>query len=233
MGLSELREGAQQYSDLTETDAVELLAEMVETYAEHLDGIPADMAKVVLALKARHEATRVARVRVGEYLRQQQIVQDKYEHDLQKYNEDKAEGRKIYSTPKAPADVLGEVRSDEYAGTARLRVSDLRQVVPVHVWDSKATFEATQAERLAHWQQQNLSEKQAALLPCIAEGHITSHGSGAYRGKSWGWRDEVSCTCARIDGRTVNALIKKGVVGFRSGIGYNSLNTLMLKAPSK
>lgn len=230
MNLTELREEARQYSELTEDEMVAMLAEMAEVYAEQLVGIPAEMAKIALALKARHDATAPARRSVGEYLRQKQIQEDRYREDLRKQEEAQAEGRRYYGTPKKPEDVVDQVRTDEYAGTGVLKISELRQVVAPLVRDSKAQFYAIQEERLAVWQTRGLPEKQAALLKCIAEGHITAHSSGSYSGRNLGF-DADRCVCARPDGRTMGALIKKGVVGVRSGLGFNSLSTLMLKKP--
>lgn len=219
LDLATLQNEARKYAELSEDDLIDMLAGMAETFAGHLKGIPADMAALSLALKARRDATAPARRRIGEYLRHQAILAANYRRDT-------AEGVSDYTRRNAeePKDVLSEVRTDEYANTARLRVSDLVKVMEPTVRDSKHEFYMQQATLLSGLDSDSLPDKQAALLPCIAKGHLSHHGSGSYSGKS-------GCTCARPDGRTVNALLNKDFIGIRKGLGYRPSGTLMLVRP--
>jgi len=202
-----------QYSELGEDDLIKLLADMT-------DSVPADVAAVILALKNRREASVPARRRIGEYLRHQGIVE-------QQYRQDTAEGVSDYTRrhATAPKEVVDEIRADEYAGTAMLRLDDLKLVVEPIVRDSEHEFYMRQATLLNGLDTHKLPERQAALLPCIAQGHLAKYSnSGDYHGKK-------GCTCARPDGRTVNALVKRDFIGTRRGLGYNPTYTLMLIRP--
>jgi hypothetical protein len=173
-----------------------------------------DLTAVLEALKIRREATAPARRRIGEYLRHVAINEVAYER-----TKDSA-----YSNAKAPRDIVDEIRADAYAATARLRLTDLSQVVEPTVRDSQREFYAQQATIQSGLDTDKLPEKQAALVPCVARGHITSHGDGRYSG-------ERGCTCHLLDGRTMNALVKRDFIGIRQGLGYRANGTLMLIRP--
>lgn len=234
--LSELRPTPNKYSELGEDDLINLAAHLAEVFTTGHGQVAnreaaMEMVSVVQALKARRDATEPARNRVGEYLRQQAILEAQYQDDLKRCEEAEAAGRRSYTTPKQPTQVLDEIRSDEYAGTASIRLTDLQRLVPTATTDTKTRFYETQDVRLQVWQEEGLSEKQAALLPCIAKGHIKSYTSGSYSGENKGWNHEDNCpTCSgRIDGRSIQALLRKGIAAKRLGLGVHSGSTLMLK----
>lgn len=209
---------AAQYFELSEDDLIGLLAEMTLGKAD------VEVQALVLALRARRDASAQSRRRIGEYLRQQAIVQVKYDRDMASDSD--------YSkrNAKEPKSELDSVRADAYAGTARLLLADIQRIVEPVVRDTETEFYAEQATRLSIWlESKEVSEKQAALLPCIAQGHITTFGN-SYTGKSRSF-DEQPCTCVRPDGRTVNALKKKGVITFRAPLGYGHSATAMLARP--
>lgn len=220
-----------QYSDLTEDELIDLAENKVQELEEGPNGfvtwdIAQELKAILGALKKRREATVPARIRIGEYLRQQQIAEKQYEQDI---NSGSDYARRH---AKAPQDILDEIRSDEYARKAALRLGDLRMLVSPLVRDAKAEFYAEQQRRLERWMQgegAKLPEKQRVLLSCIAQGHLTKYRSSSdYGGKR-------GCpTCARPDGRTLNALLRKEhIVSVRPGLGgaIHTSYTLMLKAP--
>lgn len=202
-----------QYDELGEDDLINLLAQLAGQYKGGTGTLTKDMVALIKALKARRDATAPARRRMGEYLRHLNLNDREYE---------RTNGR--YTSARHPQDILDELRADEYAGTARLRATDLAQVVQPTVRDSKHEFEMNQATILSSLEDVKIPEKQAALLPCIAKGHISRHDSGTFSGQS-------GCTCFRLDGRTVNALWSKDFVGTRKGLGYRPVHTLMLVRP--
>lgn len=219
-----------QYAELTEDELIELATQKAES------GSTSELAAVLGALKIRREVSAPSRARIAEYLRQQAIVQAEHDADVIAQEKNKAEGRKFYGTPKkAPEDVLDEVRADEYAKTARLRLADLQRLVTPVVRDTKAEFYAEQEDRLQQWVgSKRVTEKQAALLPCIAAGHISSHrSSGGYSGDHTGtWNDGTRCqTCQRPDGRIMRALLDKNVITTRPSLGWNHPSAMMLKKP--
>jgi hypothetical protein len=192
-----------------------------------------ELVAVVGALKARRDATAPARRRIGEYLRQQGIVEAKYERDI---NSDSDYTKR---NAKPVPEVLDELQSDKYARRAQLRFADLRQIITPVVRDTKAEFEAEQQRRLELWQAQGLPEKQAAYLECIAKGHmsVSTHSGRSYSGDSTGMWDNERCTkCRRPDGRTMEALRRKEVFGTIPTLGFRvggRTETLMLKDPEK
>lgn len=213
---------AAQYSELGEDDLIEMAVQLTdalfgddsESGWEADPRVFQDLDAVLRSLKARRDATAPARRRIGEYLRHLDLNDREYE---------RTNGR--YTSAREPKDILDELRADEYAAVARLRATDLVQVVEPLVRDSKHEFEMNQATILSSLEDIKLPEKQAALLPCIAKGHIVRHDSGGYSG-------ERGCTCHLPDGRTVNALMNKDFVGTRRGLGYRPRHTLMLVRPT-
>jgi hypothetical protein len=213
---------ATRYAELGEDDLIELAVQGLdrlfgddpEAGWEADPEIFSSLDAVLRSLKARREATAPARRRIGEYLRHVAINEAAYER-----TKDSA-----YSNAKAPRDVVDEIRADAYAATARLRLTDLSQIVEPTVRDSQHEFYAQQATIQSGLDTDKLPEKQAALVPCVARGHITSHGDGRYSG-------ERGCTCHLLDGRTVNALVKRDFIGVRQGLGYRANGTLMLVRP--
>lgn len=208
---------AQQYAELGEDDLIALAAELGDRlqygHQDFLQTRLADLTAVLEALKIRREASAPARKRIGEYLRHLDLNDREYE---------RTNGR--YISAREPKDILDELRADEHAGVARLRATDLVQVVQPIVRDSKHEFYMDQATILSSLEDVKLPEKQAALLPCIAQGHITRFTSGSYSGQR-------GCTCHLVDGRTANALMNKDFVGTRKGLGYRPTHTLMLVRP--
>jgi hypothetical protein len=211
-----------RYAELGEDDLIELAVQGLdklfgddpEAGWEADPEIFSSLDAVLRSLKARREATAPARRRIGEYLRHVAINEVAYER-----TKDSA-----YSNAKAPRDIVDEIRADAYAATARLRLTDLSQVVEPTVRDSQREFYAQQATIQSGLDTDKLPEKQAALVPCVARGHITSHGDGRYSG-------ERGCTCHLLDGRTMNALVKRDFIGIRQGLGYRANGTLMLIRP--
>jgi hypothetical protein len=209
---------ASQYAVLGEDDLIGLAAELGDLlqhgHQDFLQSRLSDLTAVLEALKIRREATAPARRRIGEYLRHVAINEAEYERT--KDNR--------YSNAKEPRDIVDEIRADAYAATARLRLTDLSQVVEPTVRDSQHEFYAQQATIQSGLDTDKLPEKQAALVPCVARGHITSHSDGRYSG-------ERGCTCHLLDGRTVNALMKRDFIGVRQALGYRANGTLMLIRP--
>lgn len=207
---------ASMYAELGEDDLIDLLSQTREAWTSNRVGAVEAMATMCIlaqALKDRRDATAPARRRIGEYLRHLSLNDAEWE---------RTDGR--YTHARDPRDILDEIRSDAYTNTARLRQTDLVQVVQPLVRDSKHDFEMRQEALLSALGDVKLPEKQAALLPCIAKGHITSHGSG-FSGKD-------GCTCSRPDGRTMNALMKRDFIGARRELGYRPTSTtLMLMRP--
>lgn len=193
-----------QYAELGEDDLIALLHDLC------LGSAPEEVANVALALKARREATGPARKRIGEYLRQQLMYEATQTH-------------------REPRDELDSVRADQYAKAASLRLTDLRQVVEVRVWDSKAAFFRVQESRLAQWlesdEYKKLPPKQQALLPCVAKGHIE-------RGYS-DWRGTKDC-CHAIHGATMNSLIsKRHIVIPLAKVGFGHGHSILMLAEPK
>jgi hypothetical protein len=226
-----------QYVELTEDELIELaddLGARVTASATAVEGRRAalELVAVVGALKARRDATAPARRRIGEYLRQQGIVEAQYEKDVNSNSD------YVKRNAKPVLEVLDELRSDLYARQAKLRLADLRMLVTPVVRDTKAEFEAEQQRRLELWTAQGLPEKQAAFLECIAKGHMRYSGSGTgYHGDPSPWNDPEHCKkCGRPDGRTMQAMSRKKVFTELPGIGHQvggRLNTLMLTDPEK
>lgn len=219
---------ATRYAELGEDDLIELAVQGLdklfgddpEAGWEADPEIFSSLDAVLRSLKARRKATAPARRRIGEYLRHQAILTANYRRDT-------AEGVSDYTrrNATAPKEVVDEVRADAYTGTARLRLDDLKLVAEPIVRDSEHEFYMQQATLLSSLDTDKLPDRQAALLPCIAKGHITRYrNSGDYSGKA-------GCTCVRLDGRTVNALLKRDFIGSRRGLGYNPSYTLMLVRP--
>jgi hypothetical protein len=221
---------ASQYAELGEDDLIELASGLGSRLSEIRSEMirqdtTLELVAVVEALKARRDATAKARHRIGEYLRHQGLLEAKYQA-AQASTSDHAK-----RTDKQPDEVVSEVRADEYTVAAKLLLSDLNRVVGLTVRDSKAEFYAEQEARLAHYlehQGTKLPEKQRVLLACIAKGHITAYSTEGYRQAY----DTKCDTCQRPDGRTVGALERKGFLGSRRGLGWNSGSTLCLKKPS-
>lgn len=203
---------ASQYAELGEDDLIDLLIPAPGQAITERKAM--EMVAIAQALKARREETAPARRRIGEYLRHQAINEADYQRTKDS----------PYSSTKEPRDVLDEIRADAYANTARLRLSDLCKVVQPVVRDSEHEFYMQQATLQSGLDTDKLPEKQAALVPCIAKGHVSHYGSDNYSGKN-------GCTCARPDGRTVNALLNKDFIGIRMGLGYRPSGTLMLIRP--
>jgi hypothetical protein len=235
---------ASQYVELTEDELIELADDLgAQVYASGTAGegrrAALEMTAVVRALKARRDATAPARRRIGEYLRQQGIVEAQYEKDI---NSDSDYAKR---NAKPVQDILDELRADKYAGKAMLKFSDLRMLVTPLVRDTKAEFEAEQQRRLELWKTRGLPEKQAAMLECIAKGHVTryhSTGYTSYSGDNGGGigisvDDPKRCqVCQRPDGRTMEAMRRKKVFTTLPALAYSaggSRNRLMLTDPEK
>jgi hypothetical protein len=211
----------EQYRELSLDDLIDLAAQICETgtYVTPPPQVIGELTSVVRAIKVRHDETAPARRRIGEYLRQLAIKEARPVYL----------GRQVDGSSYGPKPVEDEVdflREDEYAGKAVLRLRDLRQLAPVLVRNTEAEFFAEQERRLEILMQHagaKLPEKQKALLPCVAKGHLVSGYSGIYRSTS-------EC-CERVDGRTVNALVKKDFIGYRvePGRGAGRGAVLMLK----
>jgi hypothetical protein len=227
-----------QYVELTEDELIELASDLGDrVYASGTAGegrrASLELVAVVGALKARREATAPARRRIGEYLRQQGIVEAQYEKDIS------SDSNYAKRNAKPVQDILDELRADKYAKKAMLRLTDLRKLVTPLVRDTKAEFEAEQQRRLELWQAKGLPEKQAVLLECISKGHMTvsTHTGRSYSGGSKGmWHEERCQKCQRPDGRTLEALRRKDVFGTIPPLGYTTggrMETLMLKDPEK
>jgi hypothetical protein len=212
-----------QYAELSLDDLIALAAERAEEFLHSPgEGALADsLAEVVRAVKARHDEAAPARARVGEYLRQIAIKETRHVYLGRRGSDGNAYG------PKPAPDEIAEIREDQYSGKATLRLSDLRQVVPVRVRDTEGEFFAEQERRLEILMQHagaKLPEKQKALLPCVAKGHLSSGVSGSFSG-------ERDCTCSGVDGRTLNALEKKIFIGSRVKPGMHGGSILLIKKP--
>lgn len=217
---------ARQYGELTEDELIDLLAETAETYASHLVGVPADMAAIAVALKKRRDGSKINRARIAEYLRHQQLKQDKYDKDMASDSDySKRNARK-------PEDVIDSIRVDEWTSGANLLLTDLQRLVTPVVRDTKAEFFEQQALWLEQWKSrkayQKLPDKQKALLECVAKGHISS----SYRG----WKGDQDEVCRNIHGATANSLIgKKIFTGTRPrpGGGIHHSSFLTIKRPGQ
>lgn len=222
-----------QYSELTEDELIELADDLGDAVLASERRATQELVAIIRSLKSRRDATAPARRRIGEYLRQQGIVEAKYEKDI------RSDSDYAKRNAKPVPEVLDELRSDTYAGIAKLRFSDLRMLVTPVVRDTKAEFEAEQQRRLELWQAEELPEKQAAVLECLAKGHITYHSrTHSYSGDSTGtWTEPERCQkCQRPDGRTLEALRRKKVFMRLTGIGSNvggRSERLMLADPEK
>jgi len=203
--LAEMRKPkVSQYTELTEDELIELASDLGsrlgETWSQLAQrGITDELVAVVGALKVRREASAPARRRVGEYLRQQAMVQAKYDTDMQ--GSDYAQKR-----AKKPEQLLAHISEDEWVPSATLLLADLQRLATPLVRDTKAEFFEEQEARLAAWletdEYKKLTDKQKVILPCIAKGHIKH----SYRG----WRGEADgCTCREIHGTTMNAFVEK------------------------
>jgi hypothetical protein len=214
-----------QYAELTEDELIELASDLGDrVYASGTAGegrrASLELVAVVGALKARREVTAPARRRIGEYLRQQGIVQAQYEKDISSTSD--------YARKHArqPEEAIHYIHSDEWVPTATLRLSDLQRLVTPVVRDTKAEFFAEQEDRLEEWKQaaeyKKLPEKQKAVLECVVKGHIVY----SYRG----WKGDHEC-CRDIHGATMNSLTsKRHIVTTRSRTGVvRDSKYLMLK----
>lgn len=222
---------AAMYADLTEDEMIELLTQTREKWTSNnvtaVEAMAA-MAAISEALQNRRKATEAARIRVGGYLRHAAIQQEKYDRDMASSSD--------YSrrNAKPPTENIDELRAEEWTKAGELRLSDLQQLVPTRVFDGKQLFMDTQADRLEQWKAHPdyaaLSEKQKALLPCIAAQHI----SNGYQG----WTHDSDATnrheCyTRIHQSTMNSLLKKKhMVGTRTrpGMAVHKTSYLILKA---
>lgn len=218
-----------QYAELGEDDLIELASEQGRRIAEgHIDfreSRLADLLVLVEALKARRDASAPARRRIGEYLRQQAIVEAKYQRDLNSEYASK--------TAREPARDLGVIHSDIYAPAVALRVSDLTRLVQVPVRDTKTEFFAEQERRLEvllERYRRTMPKKQQTLLRCIAKGHY-SYSSGWGGGSRYTHRDQGDDCGDRGNGNTLNALLNRKLHTSLAKINTHDSTTLMLAAP--
>lgn len=217
-----LDQRAEQYTELTEDELIDLLAEMAHTSSTE----PQAMAVVAVALKKRRDGSKANRDRIAEYLRQVQMIQAKYDKDMASDYE--------YSKRNArpPEEHIHHVSADEWTRGATLLLTDLQRLVTPVVRDTKQEFFDRQAEWLAEWKTrkayQKLPEKQKALLECVAKGHVSS----SYRG----WKGDQDETCRNIHGATSNSLIEKKIfTGTRNrpGGGIHHTSFLTIKRPGQ
>lgn len=204
-----------QYEELTQDELVNLADELGHQAVSSQGSqegkrILLELAAVLGALKARNDAGAPARRRIGEYLRQVSIK----ENEKVYLGQGKGEDGGSYGRKKVD-DLINSLRVDQYSGAGNLLLSDIRFLVPTLVRDTKAEFFEKQEARAAGWLEtpegKKLPEKQKAVLPCVAKGHIQYD----YRG----WRGTQSC-CQRTHGATLAALAKKTkIVTTRTKIG--------------
>jgi hypothetical protein len=204
-----------QYTELAEDDLIELASTLGARLGEIRSEVirqdtTAELVAVVGALKARREATAPARERIGEYLRQQNLVEaDRLKAMASPYSSQ--------TTKKEPFENIDDLRADPYVKAAVLRLSDIAAVVQPVVRDTEAEFYAEQQSRLAYYLEHNpsLPEKQKNILRCIAQGHYKLDrgwgGDRSYRHSSYG-----ECETDRGNGNTMNSLLKKGFTTTRT-----------------
>lgn len=217
---------SRQYAELSEDDLIDLLAHIGDKIEQSADKdevsrLSEQLGPVIRALKTRRKASAPARERIGEYLRQRQMVEAERQEQL------KVVGL-VRHVDKEPFEEIDNFRHDPYANVAVLKISDLVQVVQPLVRDSKADFFAVQQQNLRRWKgtadYRSLTVKQKALMECVAKGHLT-HG---YRG----WRGEEPC-CRDVHGSTINSFIeKRHIVTSWTGPGYRAHSFLILKKPA-
>lgn len=199
------------------SDLTEIRSEMVRRDKTE------ELVAVVRALKVRRDIAAPARRRVGEYLRQVAIQETRHVYVGRNNGPDGSS----YG-PRPMEDVIDNKREDDYASRATLRLSDLRRLVPPLVRDTEREFYDEQERRLTLLMQgegAKIPEKQQALLPCIAKGHIT-------KGRHSHSYDGTQGCCALVDGRTINALAKKSFIGSRMKSGHvHNDSVLMFKKP--
>jgi len=218
-----LEEKSRQYLELTEDELIDLLAETAEIYAEHLMGIPADMAAMALALKKRRDDAAPARARIAEYLRHAKIEQDKYEKDIE------SDSEYTRRNARKPEQVLDHLNKDPWTSGATLLLSDVQKLVTPLVRDTEKEFFEEQAERLELWktrpEYKKLPEKQKVLLEHIALGHVVSD----YRG----YRGQQDC-CRDTHGSTIRSLREKRIFTTTRprASTLHASNYLMLHRPS-
>ncbi len=220
-------EQTDQYAELGEDDLISLASDL----SSRLSTIHGEMVRqdttlelvaVVGALKARRDASAPVRARIGEYLRQQDMVETQRQTKLKSpYSSQTAD--------KEPFENIDELHADPYVPTAVLRLSDLAQVVQPLVRDTESEFFAEQQARLAVVLEHNpkLPQMQQNILRCVAEGHYrSSRGLGG----SHAYFHRGDCANDRGNGNTMNALLKRGFVTTYT-VAYQTTK-LMLKKPS-
>jgi len=166
-----------------------------------------EMVAIAQALKARRDATAPARARIGEYLRQQGLVEAKYRRDLANASE------YTQQHAKAPVQDLDVIHTDAYVPAATLCLSDVVALVQPVVRDTKAEFYAEQERRLTVLLERHrrlMPEKQQNILRCIAKGHYSYLG-GWGGGSRYIHRDSDNGeTCGdHGNGNTMNALLNR------------------------
>lgn len=221
-----------QYAELGEDDLIALISHIGSTIKDSADKdedsrILAELEPVILALTSRRNASVPARERIGEYLRQQGLVQAKYQKDLAG-----SDYSRQHATP--PQEELDFIHTDPYARSAVLLLSDLMRLASATVRDTKTEFFAEQQERLQALLTANpkMPEKQQNLLRCIAQGHIV-------RSAGWGnsryvhelpYGDSGQDCGDHGNANTVNALMKRKLTSVRPASALHR-STLMLKKP--
>jgi hypothetical protein len=220
-----------QYAELGEDDLIELAVQKAQEFLSSPgEGeIADDLALVTLALKARRDEIAPARARIGEYLRQQAIVEAKYRRDLANSSE------YTRKHAKEPVQDLDVIQADVYVPAVALRLPDLAKLVQPTVRDTETEFFVEQKRRLAillERYQRTMPEKQQNILRCIAEGHY-SYSSGWGGGSSYRHSDQSNGhDCGdRGNGNTMNALLNRKLHTSLPKSSMHSSATLMLAQP--
>lgn len=162
--------------------AVQAMAESVSKDAAE-DSKARYLARLVIEQESRQ---RGAKIRIAEFFRQLKLHRESYSQ------------RNV-----SPRDSIETVHADTFATRVDLRYSDIERLAPWVERDTKTPFWAEQANRLKAVLAANpsLTDKQKATLTHIAtDGGRVSHSSK--HGVSFG----------SLDGRTVNALKKRGMI---------------------
>jgi hypothetical protein len=212
-----------QYAELGEDDLITLL------FDKYFGSDNSELSDLVGMLMIRREASASARRRIGEYLRQQGIVETRYREELESISE------YTRTHARAPKDELDVIREDPYAPGVALKLSDLSRVVQPAVRDTKAEFFVEQERRLEILLERygrTMPEKQQNILRCIAHGHYSYRSSGwsssGYTHSSQGNGEDCG---DRGNGNTMNALMNRKLTTYRSRVGVTDSTMLMLAEP--